>query len=325
MSADFAGIPLRNAVVPRLSVVIPHFDHERFLGEAIDAIMGQSRRADEVILVDDGSRPESQRAVETIVAAHPGIRFIRHPVNRGVIAACRTGLQAVSGDYVLFSAADDRISSGLIERAHEALAIAPDTGLIFSDVAEMDETGENVKVMSLGLSDTIRHFSSEHLLLTLQRSLFHFSAGSVWYNAAALRALDGFDERLRWHADLYAAYAIGLTRGATYAPGVYSCFRKASQSYSERGRRSSAQVDVLGAWLAKSREPGAETVRHALRAAAVLPSYDLSAIKALRSDPDFVTSRLVWRIIVRNIWSPFRHMVPWRYRTMMRRLLSRRA
>jgi glycosyltransferase involved in cell wall biosynthesis len=317
--------PGADAPRARLSIVIPHYHHEDKLGEAVGALAAQTRPPDEVIVVDDGSGPESLAAVRTILARFPLARLVRHERNRGVNAACRTGLEEARGDFIAFTAADDLVSPTMVERASAAIAAHPETGLLFSDLAEMDEAGGQRRILPLALSDGTRHFSPPEFRRALRRSFFFLTTGNVWFGAAALRSFGGFDERLRWHADLFAAYGIGLARGATYVPGAITYFRVSPGSYSAKGRRSAAQVPVLEAWLAKTREPTDWDCRAAFVEAAVLPDYGFNAVRALRSDPSYVTATLLRRIVARTAWDAIRPLMPWRARRAVRKMISSRA
>ena len=117
---------------PRMSVVIPHYNHAHLLSEALAAISRQTRRPFEVVVVDDGSTDDSVMRLQALTASMPWLRIHRHPENRGVNAACNTGLELVSGDFVLFSAADDCLSATMVEHAFAAAAAFPLTGVIFS-------------------------------------------------------------------------------------------------------------------------------------------------------------------------------------------------
>ena len=83
---DVAGIR------PRMSVVIPHYNHVDLLPDALDAIARQTMPAFEVVVVDDGSTDESVARLESLATKLPWLRICRHPRNRGVNAACNTGL-----------------------------------------------------------------------------------------------------------------------------------------------------------------------------------------------------------------------------------------
>ncbi len=322
---DRSAVAGFRAYEPRLSVVIPHYNHERFLGEALAAIMEQSRTPDEVVLVDDASSAESMKIVETVLARYPTVRFLPRASNGGVLAACETGFAAATGEYIAFMSADDRLAPGAIERVAGVLAVHGNTGLVFSDAAEMEEGGENPLLNSLWLADHSRHFSPQEFQRLLASSFFYISTESVWFKATALRAFGGFDERLRWHADLYAAYGVGMAYGATYVPGAHSYFRRSATSYSSSRFNSEVQVEVLEAWLAKTREATDWDARTAFRIAAVLPDYGRAAVRALCSDSEFVSTRLIWRILSRNLWRSLRSVLPSSIRRWVRRVLSLRT
>ncbi|MEX0783302.1 MAG: glycosyltransferase family A protein [Dehalococcoidia bacterium] len=105
-----------------VSVVIPVYNGERFLGEALDSVARQTVQPDEVIVVDDGSTDSTP----TILAAQPGHRVVT-TTNRGPAAARNTGVAASSGDLVAFLDADDwwlpqklEVQLGLFEGAPSA-------------------------------------------------------------------------------------------------------------------------------------------------------------------------------------------------------------
>jgi len=65
-----------------VAVVIPTYDHAKFLSEALRSTLAQTHRADEIIVVDDGSND----APEAVVRIFPSVRFIRRE-NGGLSAA----------------------------------------------------------------------------------------------------------------------------------------------------------------------------------------------------------------------------------------------
>src|SRR5262245_7866102 len=93
---------------PALSIVVPNYNHGHLIGEALAAMAGQTAAPFEVIVVDDGSTDDSVARIRALAADMP-LQLHSHPRNRGVVAAMNTGLSLVKGDFVLFSAADDRL------------------------------------------------------------------------------------------------------------------------------------------------------------------------------------------------------------------------
>jgi len=288
---------------PRMSVVIPNYNHGHLIAEALSAISLQATPPFEVLVVDDGSTDGSMACLQSLATDMPLLRLHRHLENRGVNAACNTGLALVSGDFVLFSAADDRLGAEMVERASAAAAAFPHAGIVFSDHAEMSADGTATRLIPLDLPQRQRYFSDTEFVRLMQTNFFYFHVSSVWFNVKLLKGLGGFSPDLRWHGDLFAAYAAPFEGGAVYVPGAISYFRRLPNSYGRAGSRSHAQIGVLRAWLATCRQPGWEARRAAFVAAAVWPEYSMRGLRVLWSDPSYLTLRLVVRLARLAAWN----------------------
>ena len=88
---------------PLISVIIPCYNQARFLGEAIESVLGQTYGPMEIVVVDDGSTI----SLDEVKQRYPEVRFLRQQ-NQGPAAARNTGLRASKGTYVAFLDADDR-------------------------------------------------------------------------------------------------------------------------------------------------------------------------------------------------------------------------
>src|SRR6266849_7351572 len=122
----------------------------------------------EVVVVDDGSTDDSVVRLQSLAASMPWFKIHRHSENRGVNAACNTGLEVVGGDFVLFSAADDCLSPEMVERAHAAATAFPRTGIVFSDQAEMSVDGADTRVIPFDLPKIRRYFSGDEFVRLMQ-------------------------------------------------------------------------------------------------------------------------------------------------------------
>jgi glycosyltransferase involved in cell wall biosynthesis len=95
---------------PVVSVVIIFLNEERFLGEAVESVLGQSYPSWELVLVDDGSRDASRGIAIRYAARHSDrIRCVEHDghANRGMSASRNLGVRHARGRYVAFLDADD--------------------------------------------------------------------------------------------------------------------------------------------------------------------------------------------------------------------------
>lgn len=127
----------------RISVLVPVFDAERYLGEALDSALSQSVPPSEVVVVDDGSRDGSLR-----VAASFGerVRVVRQP-HAGIGAARNRLVSEASGDWLAFLDADDRWTPTALAAHLAALETRPR-----ADAA----LGRVVQFVSPELPDTAR-------------------------------------------------------------------------------------------------------------------------------------------------------------------------
>jgi glycosyltransferase involved in cell wall biosynthesis len=114
---------------PLVSVVVPVFAGERFLGEALDSIAGQTYPRVETIVVDDGSPDASAE----IASARRGVRVLREP-HRGVAAARNAGLSDARGELVAFLDQDDLWQPSKLALQVSLLAQRPELDIALSHV-----------------------------------------------------------------------------------------------------------------------------------------------------------------------------------------------
>lgn len=103
-----------------VSVVIPLYNVEAYIGRCLDSVLGQSYNDIEIVVVDDCSTDGSVTVVEQYCGEHPNIRMIHHDRNRGPMIARQNGCMAATGDYVMFVDSDDVMPrdavAGLVSR-----------------------------------------------------------------------------------------------------------------------------------------------------------------------------------------------------------------
>src|SRR5688572_20501170 len=88
---------------PTISCIVPVYNGERYIREALDSILGQTYPNLEVVVVDDGSTDATAAAVASYGNR---VSYLWQP-NAGPVAARNLGLGAATGDYVAFLDADD--------------------------------------------------------------------------------------------------------------------------------------------------------------------------------------------------------------------------
>jgi len=120
-----------------VSVIIPVYNQERYLGAAIDSVLAQTYRDFEVIVVDDGS---TDGTPEIIASYLPRIRGFRKP-NAGGASALNLGIREAQGDWIGWLSSDDLWEPTRLARQMEALRERPTAGFVFSDFVKIDPDG----------------------------------------------------------------------------------------------------------------------------------------------------------------------------------------
>ena len=119
---------------PKVSVVIPVFNGERFIGDAFPSALGQTFRDFEIIVVDDGSIDQTEKIVRQFsdcVAYH-------RQENRGAAAARNLGVMCTSGEWIAFLDADDIWYPQKLAVQFEAVAMNPGIAFVYSDMDTID-------------------------------------------------------------------------------------------------------------------------------------------------------------------------------------------
>ena len=109
-----------------ISVILPVYKVEKYIGKCLDSICKQSYDSLEVILVDDGSPDRSGIICDQYAAKHANFVVI-HKENGGVSSARKEGLARANGEYISFVDSDDYLENDYFEKlANEIGENCPD-------------------------------------------------------------------------------------------------------------------------------------------------------------------------------------------------------
>jgi glycosyltransferase involved in cell wall biosynthesis len=174
--------------VTTVSVVIPCFNHARFLGEAIESALAQKGCGVDVIVVDDGSTDDSA----AIASRYAPVRVVRQ-LNAGLSRARNAGLQACEGDVVVFLDADDRLMPNAAASALHAFRRYLLAAMVFGRCELIDAAGRP-------LPTNLPVVRANHYLELLQRNYIWMPAMAA-FRRSALLAAGGFDPTVNAAAD----------------------------------------------------------------------------------------------------------------------------
>ncbi|SHF76899.1 glycosyltransferase family 2 protein [Geodermatophilus nigrescens] len=129
---------------PLVSVLVPTYNGERFLAEALASALGQTHRRLEVLVGDDASTDGTAELLAGVAEADPRVRVIRHGRNVGAFENPVRLLEAARGEYVKYLLHDDVLAPDCVETLVAGMQAAPDVSLAFSHRTRIDEDGNRL-------------------------------------------------------------------------------------------------------------------------------------------------------------------------------------
>lgn len=261
-----------------MSVIVPVYNAEHCLVDALGSVWNQTFRDFEAIVVDDASTDRSAEFAERFISRDNRFRLIRRETNGGAAAAQNTGVTAASGEWIALLGCDDVWLPEKLEKQVALIKRNPDASLVFSNGIEFNGSRE------LGPFYRQRRKFPEGPVLERLLDRNCFWASSVMVRRRDLLEIGLFCEDLAVGED-YLAWILILARGGR-AVGVWEPlvrYRKSSTSLSNRRERAYADLEVIHARLLE----GTSNPRHR----AVLER----AIARDRSDQHMCAARAILR------------------------------
>lgn len=201
-----------------ISVIMPCYNAEPYLEEAVGSVMGQSYPDVELILVDDGSTDRSIEIAERLMQEHPGrIQLLKQPT-LGPYPARNLGMQHARGEFIAFLDADDWWTPGCLEKLRAAL-IGSNAALAYcgwQNIGAVDRSNDPYVPPDYEQGDKAEQF---------------LRAASPWPIHAALIRSDvlasvgGFDTHWRTCMDYDLWLRIGVANRIVLVPEVMAFYR----------------------------------------------------------------------------------------------------
>lgn len=237
-----------------VSVILPNYNHARWLPRALSALVTQSSPPGELIVIDDASTDDSVAIIERFRAQYPFIRLIRHEKNLGAELAVKNGLAQCTGEFILFAAADDFVLPGLFAAAVPALRQHADAAFFCSEVALTDEHDAIIGFRPVTLPRTTAgYMSPSEVRAAIRDSDNWFVGTSVIYRHSHLKAIGYFDRSLRTLQDALATRLLAFRHGFYFQPDVLSTWRVIRGSLSVQSSLSLADnlalLELADDWI----------------------------------------------------------------------------
>lgn len=218
-----------------LSVLMPNFNHARFLPRALEAILSQSRQADEIIVIDDASTDGSLDVLRRHAEGRSNFRIIVNENNLGVAPNLNRLAAMCSTTHGAFLAADDVIMPGLFERAMRLLEVHPEAGLCSGMTRRLGQNGEDLgELVTPVVADEPRFVPPEEGARFIMTEGQWIINNTCIYRMEALREAGGFQEDLLAFSDGLLSDVVALRHGACYIPDDLAYWRENPKGFASR-------------------------------------------------------------------------------------------
>jgi glycosyltransferase involved in cell wall biosynthesis len=219
---------------PRVSVVIPAHNAERYIGAAVRSALDPPAPDVEVLVVDDGSTDQTATVVRAIGDAR--ITVISIDASGGPSRPRNVGIERARAPYVSFLDSDDLLKPGKLAASVAALDRHPSAGFAFNDYEKMDEDGNVFETSFSYAYPVFRGLKAEPATdrwrlipqAELARGLIYenfIGTSGVVVRRDLAKALGGFDETIAFAEDLDFWFRLAHCGGALYCADVGHSYR----------------------------------------------------------------------------------------------------
>ena len=233
--------------MPKVSVIVPVFKAERYIGRCAESLFGQTLEDMEFVFVDDCTPDDSLGVLQRVLDAYPArkaqVKIMHHERNAGSAAARITGLKNVTGDFVGWCDSDDFVESDMYASLYEK-SMKEGLDMVFCDYFRTFGEENNVRHQHIEGS-IISSMMMEHVSWSLCTRI----AKRLLYDNVIYPVGDmGEDMVLTFQTTYLSKGRIGFLERPLYHYVTYESSICNVQGYDkiiERWRQSKANVDIV--------------------------------------------------------------------------------
>jgi glycosyltransferase involved in cell wall biosynthesis len=250
--------------MPKVSVIIPNYNHARYLPQRISTVLEQTWEDMEVLLLDDASTDESRRVIRDLAAGDPRVRILFNETNSGSgYRQWNKGAREATGEYIWIAESDDYADPRLLERLVACLEANPAVGVAYCQSWRVDAaTGRRYNnrewTLDLGAdrweADFVANGKEEcRRFLCLKNTIPNASA--VVFRRGVFNEVGGVPEDMRLCADWMLWLQMLWGSDLAYVAEPLNYFRLDSGSVTQRTKRDGTNAEEaydVALWMDKN-------------------------------------------------------------------------
>jgi hypothetical protein len=269
-----------------LSVVMPTYNHARYLPRALRALVTQSVVPAEIIVVNDASTDDTSAILEAFARDYPMVKVITNERNRRTNESVRIGLARANGKYLYCAASDDYVLPGFVEKMVGTLEAYPQAGLVSAYFSVVDGATGEIRPYPSGWCTEPRYFTPAETEKLIGHTSVPGHASIV--KRSSFDAAGGLLPDLEWHSDWFLSFVVAFREGLCHVPETLSLLTDMPQSYAQ-GMHSERQIIVVNAILDRLASPVYADLLPSFQRSGVFSGLGLHALRAAARRADLWT------------------------------------
>ena len=232
---------IKEAVINKLSIVIPNYNYENYISKTIESLINQSYSNLEIIIVDDGSTDTSFEIISNYKEKYPNKITAIKQQNMGQASAVNNGFNLVKGDVIGWINSDDTYCANSIEKVMAIFNCNHNIDIVYGDINMIDISGKHIY--------TLKHLKFSYTLSVFTGFANNISSNAIFWRKSVMDkvgllnpefkcGLDNeFLSRLTWKNNMYqlkipiANFRLQEMSKAAIANSDWSAIRVREASY----------------------------------------------------------------------------------------------
>lgn len=138
--------PEQSRETPVVSIGVPVYNSEHFIGKALDSLIAQTFTDFEIVISDNASTDRTGEICQEYAARDSRVRYIRQPENIGLPRNWNAVVHAARGEFFKWASANDVCAPNMLEKCVAVLRADPDIVLCYGKTENVDEIGRRIGV-----------------------------------------------------------------------------------------------------------------------------------------------------------------------------------
>lgn len=206
---------------PLVSVIIPVYNAEDYLAEAIESILGQTYKNTEIIIIDDKSTDNSAQIVSRFAQKDERIKFVKNKTNLGIGDNRSKGIDLAKGEYICWQDADDISLPDRIEKQVEILQTNPKVGVVGGWLQFFSKKGDGI----------VRRYSADDRELRSKIFMYNpVAQPASMFRSECFREVGTYDKAYKVSEDLEILFRVGEKYEFSNVQGVVIRYRQSDTS-----------------------------------------------------------------------------------------------